>query len=334
MRDDMKMCLTAFVPEAVAGFLLFSYGYGSPLIYSALLLHLSAVSLALPLAHAAHDEDHSRFRRWQLGLTLAIILLVPVIGMLSVLIESLLVARLASPGSNHFLHWVSPPAYQLFRRGEDTATRIGGLREHILGAGDSPVAYRMKALLGLQSIQPRFSAPILRQVLGDSCDDLRLLAYGMLDAKEKQITRQIDAARDRYEKFDPDRFPHDHYRAAKELSELYWELVYQNLVQGDVRTHAIEQAQRYATEALKGQVYDSELRFFLGRIRLIAGDLPGAASAFEAAMALGYSPARAAPYLAEFAYLKGDYAAVRKALGSNRDENMLPSLRHAVEFWS
>jgi lipoprotein NlpI len=125
---------------------------------------------------------------------------------------------------------------------------------------------------------------------------------------------------------------------AKELSELHWELVYQNLVQGDVRRHAIKQAQHFATEALKGQVYNGELRFFLGRTRLLTGDLYGAFSAFEAAVALGFPESRVAPYLAEFAYLSGDYALVRQTLRQTlhktRGRHPIPSLRQAAEFWS
>jgi hypothetical protein len=276
MRNDTKLCLAALVMEAIAGCMLFRFGVGGALAYSALLLHISACCLATPLIHSVHRENRGRFRRWHIAISLTIVFLVPVIGILSVLIESMLITRLITPGGSRFLHSMSQAAYMPFRRDEDTAVRVGGLREHLLGAGDSPLEYRLKALIGLQTIQPRFSAPMLRQVLGESNDDLRLLAYGMLDAKEKQIARQIESAMGRYEKFDAEHFPQDHYRAAKELAELHWELVYQHLVQGDVRAHAIEQAQQYATEALTGQVYDCELRFFLGRARLVSGDLFGA----------------------------------------------------------
>jgi len=334
VRDDVKLGMTALAPEAIAGFLLFQYGWSGALAGSALLFHISACCLLMPMTYTAYIADRSKFRKWKIALSIAIIFLVPAIGILSVLIGSLLVGRFVAPGSSRFLHMINRSTYQPFRRDEDTATRAGGLREHLLGAGDSPIDYRLKALLGLQTIQPRFSAPVLRQILGDNCDDLRLLAYGMLEVKEKQIARQIDSAMERYEKFPADRFPHDHYRAAKELAELHWELVYQHLVQGDVRAHAIEQAQRYATEALNGQLYDSELRFFLGRTRLITGDLSGAASAFEAALALGFPKGRAAPYLAEFAFLKGDYATVRRTMSDALGEKHVPSLRHAAEFWN
>lgn len=334
MRDDAKLCLIALVPEAVAGLLLSRYGLGSIYASSALFLHISAVALVVPTAHAAYSGSLEKFRHEGMGMRIFMTFFVPAMWAVDALVDALEAVRRRAGGRNPALLRMRSLEFNVPRRDEDLQTRSGGMREHVLGVGDSPVECRMRALLGLQSVQPRFSESVLRQILGDSCDDLRLLAYGMLDAKEKQISKQISLAKNRYDKFDDQNFPHDHYRAAKELSELHWEMVYQSLVHGDVRKHAIEQAQCYATEALKGQVYDGELRFFLGRIRLIAGDISGAESAFEAALALGCSQENAAPYLAECSYLKGDYAAVRKVLSGGIEKTQVPTLRHATEFWS
>jgi hypothetical protein len=93
----------------------------------------------------------------------------------------------------------------------------------------------MKALLALQNVPTRQSSGILREALADSADDLRLLAYGMLDAREQQLTHRIEQALQRHRN---GRAGTDEarYLAARELAELYWELVYQELVQGDMRS--------------------------------------------------------------------------------------------------
>mgnify|MGYP003379176219 CR=1 FL=1 len=113
----------------------------------------------------------------------------------------------------------------------------------------------MKALLALQHMPAR-SANILRDTLSDSSDDLRLLAYGMLDSREKQLTHRIQNALQRHADLTT---PEERYLPARELAELYWELVYQNLVQGDMRQFALEQVQRYSNEALKHKVKDAGL---------------------------------------------------------------------------
>lgn len=76
---------------------------------------------------------------------------------------------------------------------------------------------------------------VVREMLDDSYEDIRLLAFWMLDRQEKDLTQKILAQLPRLQLTlsDPER-----YRVNKELSLLYNELVYAYLVQGDVYRHA------------------------------------------------------------------------------------------------
>jgi hypothetical protein len=335
MQPELKLGLLSLIPETIAGLLVFGYGEIPAPAYSAILLHISACCLATPMVNELNARGNDRTGWWLPAVSVILMFLLPVAGILSVLIEALLVMQYpAHPGSLRHIYRISSPVFRPSRRHDDVNNRVGGLREHLLGEGDSPIEYRIRALVGLQNMQPRYSSPVLNELLGASCDDLRLLAYGMLDSSEKQISKQIAATLERYRKFDMASFPNEHFQAAKELAELHWELVYQRLVQGDVRKQTIEQAQRYASEALKGHMYDGELRFFLGKIRLVVGDFTGASSAFESALALGFPSLRIAPYLAEIAYLKRDFADVRRTINQAREDHSLTTLRQTVEYWS
>ena len=55
--------------------------------------------------------------------------------------------------------------------------RQSGIRNFI-GNGEAPVASRLKALVALQAVPTRVSSPVLRELLSDGVEDLRLLAYG------------------------------------------------------------------------------------------------------------------------------------------------------------
>jgi hypothetical protein len=60
-----------------------------------------------------------------------------------------------------------------------------------LGNVATPVDKRLNALVAIQSTPTRASGASLRSLLGDPADDVRLLAYGILDGKEKKITQRI-----------------------------------------------------------------------------------------------------------------------------------------------
>ena len=53
-----------------------------------------------------------------------------------------------------------------------------------------PSELRMQSLLTLQAVPSRVSNPILEDLLGDETDDVRLVAFGMLDAEEKKIAKE------------------------------------------------------------------------------------------------------------------------------------------------
>ena len=58
-----------------------------------------------------------------------------------------------------------------------------------------PLETRLRVLVALQSMRPKAAVPLLQGLLADPSEDIRLLAYSMVDAWEKDVTRQIQQAR-------------------------------------------------------------------------------------------------------------------------------------------
>ncbi len=145
------------------------------------------------------------------------------------------------------------PEFDLHQRIQ-SGFRQTGLRA-VLGNSEVPARSRMRAMVALQHMSGRISSPLLRNVLSDSSEDLRLLAYGMLDALETQRRRSIDKELDTLREAEEEgASPWVHRLAAAEkLSALYWELVYQNLAQGDMRNYAISESLRYCERVLAQQ---------------------------------------------------------------------------------
>ncbi|KVC82787.1 hypothetical protein WI74_05960 [Burkholderia ubonensis] len=173
------------------------------------------------------------------------------------------------------------------------------------------VGRRVTALVAMQTMPVRAASPILHGLLNDPADDVRLLAYGMLDKSEKRVTQQIDVERARLARRLSD---DERCRVEKTLAELYCELVYARLVEGDLYRNAIEQGDAHAVRALRHQPLDGALWRLRGRLAFETGRLDDADAMLKKAIDCGFPRMRVLPYLAEIAYLRRDYAAVRRCL--------------------
>ena len=175
---------------------------------------------------------------------------------------------------------------------------------------------------------------MLREMLTDDADDMRLLAYGLLDRREKSISEQLVRERSvlaaAEEIGDHETARPVHHR----IGQLYWELVYQDLVQGDMQRYSLEQALIHTEQALDGSAADGPRWLLIGRIRLKRGELPQARAALDAAIENGMPRRNVLPYLAELRFQQRRYADVRKLmyeLGAQPASEQLSALQ---QFWA
>jgi Flp pilus assembly protein TadD len=124
------------------------------------------------------------------------------------------------------------------------------------------------------------------------------------------------------------------YDCLRHLAELNWELVYASLAQGELRRHILGQARHYADTALAIEVpHDSGLVFLKGRILLEQGEIGAAEAAINQAIALGQSITSALPYLAEMAFLRRDFVAVKQLMQQVSKLNLASRTRAIEDFW-
>ncbi|CAG9168618.1 hypothetical protein LMG23992_01220 [Cupriavidus laharis] len=210
-------------------------------------------------------------------------------------------------------------------------THGGGARLRAqLGNARAPLPERLTALVAMQSMPARTASPVLRELLADSADDVRLLAYGMLDGAEKQLTQQILAELPRLEAAQT---PAARAEVNKRLADLYWELIYQNLVQGDVYHYTASQVERHASAALEVDDTNASLWYMRGRLALVRNEPAQAREWLVRAQALGFARERVLPLLAEAAYLERDYAAVRSLMAEFDSPSPLPLMRPLLRYW-
>ncbi|MGH8782549.1 tetratricopeptide repeat protein [Paraburkholderia sp.] len=190
---------------------------------------------------------------------------------------------------------------------------------------------RLSALVAIQSMPTRTTGTLLRDLLADPIEDVRLIAYGTLDRAENEIMQKIFQTSQTLDEAADDAQRHAIHRR---LAELYFELVYQNLVQGAVYKHTLEQADRHAQAALATDASDAALWLIRGRLALANSDADAAGQYMDRALALGFPRERLVPWLAEVAFLRGDYPRVGELLASLGNAAALPVLKPVVRYWS
>ncbi len=185
---------------------------------------------------------------------------------------------------------------------------LGRLRDVRLSADE-----RLQAMVGLRELPSNVSGGLLRKLLSDPVEEIRLLAYGIFDAAENRIRQEILIARQLLDEAESDS---EHAQLAGRLAELHWELVYQNLVHGELRQFTLRCVRQYAHEALMRNAKQANLWYLLGRSALIESEPEQAREYLARAQEHGFPAHRLAAWLAETDFQQGQYAAVPRSLSA------------------
>lgn len=232
-------------------------------------------------------------------------------------------SRLAIPVSVHL------PEYDV--QGKDlNRSGQGAIRSRL--ATNVPGDIRMQSLLSLQAVPSRVSNPILEDLLGDSTDDVRLVAFGMLDSEEKKISVLIQRER---AYLTGELTLEQRHTCLRHLAELHWGLTYALLAQGELRNHILGQARSFLEAAMAVDVpLTSGLFFLKARILLAQGNLELAQQALLQALELGQSKISALPYLAEMAFKRREFEQVQQLMQQLVELNVASRVRAIADFWT
>lgn len=192
-----------------------------------------------------------------------------------------------------------------------------------------PSTNRVKALMSLRHVDTRLVVPILRHALGDPDDEVRLLAYAMLDRRDEVIQRRIQEAFERLSRATPVEQAVLH----RVIAENHWELVHSGLAAGELATHVLDAAAHHAAQsaALEPRVSTFLLE---SRIEMRRGRVVAANRALDAALRAGAAPTSVLPLLAEVAFRARRFDIVRHCLQSlDAATAERPKLGAVRRFW-
>jgi hypothetical protein len=159
---------------------------------------------------------------------------------------------------------------------------------------------RIKAVLATSGLDDKVAVPILQIALLDSVDEVRLMAYSILDTKEKEIDSQIHKGLSQLKM--KDNHPEIVKKIHHKLAEAYWELSYLGLVKGRAREHTLQAAREQAHQAIKLGADDIGLFFLQVQILTSLGYFKEASILLEKVKEKGISPEKLASRRAELAF--------------------------------
>jgi len=254
----------------------------------------------------------------------------PVLGPIGIL----LVARATAHRQPEQLVYAKPQALGLpvydVRTQDPQRAGQGAIRSR-LGAS-VPAGIRMQSLLTLQAVPSRVANPIREELLGDAADDVRLVAFGMLDAEEKQLSKHIHREQMNLQM---DLSVRTRFDCLVHLAELHWELIYSGLVQGELRKHILGEARGYIDAALALDAeHESGHLFLKGKILLAQGEDEQAERAFIEALKLGHSEVSVIPFLAELAFRRREFGQVKAYMQHLFAHHAASRVMPIVAFWN
>jgi len=264
-----------------------------------------------------------------LGLIFGVSFFIPVLGFVGVILAIFALPLLPSRREQLDFRAVPLPALDPHEKQDVTSFRQAGVRQFLKNER-APVAQRLRAVVALGNAPSAVSNPMLRELLNDATEDLRLLAYGMLDTREKKINAAIHTERAEYAAAvdDPGR-----QLAARRLAGLYWELIYQGLVHGDLMEHAAHEGFKYMAEVIAAEPANAGVALQFGRLLHHMGRHEEAEAAYRGARALGLPAPRVEPYRAELAFIRRDFDEVRRIIKELDDWQGLSRLQPVVRLW-
>ena len=250
-----------------------------------------------------------------------------ILGLLSALLLGLYWQRVQQ--AEHFSS-LYLPEFEVLSREPEVKFGVGGIKA-CMDNNAMPAARRLKALLTMQSVAPRTSNPLLQGLLNDPGEDVRLVAYGLLDGREKKINQLIQEEQLRLASNQSEAV---NLMSLRHLAELEWELVYTYLAQGDLRKRALSQSLFYIEKALAIDPAQPGMFFLQGRIALDQGHHMQAERCFQQAQQLGFTVTRLYPYYAEIAFAQRKFDLVEQFILLLSTERNAARMKPLVDYWT
>jgi len=197
------------------------------------------------------------------------------------------------------------------------------VREVLTGKAQKSI--KLKLISFLSEFKAKETIHIIKTLLSEKDDEIRLMSFGIINKIETKIIREIK------EKLDMLETKLDNLEKAylyKDLAKLYWELVYLEIADKEIEKFLLEKVKYYIEESKKFGLEDAEILFLEGRVLLEIFKennslektyLEQALNKFSEAIKYKYPKEKVYPYIAEIYFYKKEYKKLKEILQEIKD---------------
>ena len=319
MRLATVICISAVMSDAVAVGLAVTTPPSGRMLAALVLVHLVASLLFSRATLSLLPPSYSKQKTEALAFVFGAVVFVPVLAMVGFLASLVpaLCDQCAVPSPTPWLHprAVRLPTQATELRGKNDFAWAGSLAGTLQNGPDPNK--RIGALIATLSIKEQDAVPLWRLAIKDAEDEVRLLAYALLNRKEKAIEARILT---RQAALDKDRAD-EGFALHKALAHDFWELSQLALSRSSTQLSLCARAREQVEFALMLKAGDGGLHLLQGRILLAERRVDAASEALRHAREMGVDARQIELLLAEIAFIDGRYPDVRshvRRAGSGR----------------
>lgn len=299
-------------------------------------LHAVAAALASSLAWRVLPE-HLRVPRLPiLGLLFSVGFFIPGLGVVATVAVINVATRFPKAVTSERYVEISEPEFITTEKEKPVQTeiRVGDARR-ILRDPRQPVDTKLRVLIALQGMRPKVAIPLLQGLLSDPAEDIRLLAYSMMAAWEKDITQRLQKALTELSAARAQKEKTQTVNAHRRVAELYWEQVDTGLVRGDLRQFSLLQAKRHCEAALKLDANAGGVWLLFSEVLTELKETAAAHRTLLLARKSGIPDLVVLPMLARLAYEEGRYDEVAVWMKRTSRLGQMPlALHQVVRYWT
>ena len=190
---------------------------------------------------------------------------------------------------------------------------------------------KMKALVSLADNSSKTDVMLIKNSLSDKNDEVRLYSFAVIDNIERGINSKIH---NRLQLFLETKDSGMKVKAAEELAYLYWDMVYFELTDSDLKKFIIDEVEKYAKIVLSEEPQNEKMNVLLGKTYLLAQEFDKAEVSFSIAIEKGNNKDFVVPYLAEIFFAKRAFSTVKELLNNTKGLHTNALLHPIVKQWS
>jgi len=206
---------------------------------------------------------------------------------------------------------------------------VGSMSE-LLTNDVAPTPLKMKALVSLADNITQNNVTLIKNSLSDTNDEIRLFSFAIIDNMERGINGKIHS---KLKEFQEAKSSAIKIGLAEELTYLYWDMIYFQLSDDDLKKYMLNEVKKYAQIVLKAELYHVKINVILGKVYLMEKKFDDAATCFTMAIEQDGETDYTLPYLAEIFYNMKNFRSVKSLLNSAKNLKMNATLYPVVEQW-